>query len=124
MRRPILAGNWKMNTDLSEAVELASGLAARLQDISDRDVVLVPPFPFLPAVYDAVEGSPIAVGAQNCHAGGSGAFTGEVSVAMINSVKARFCLVGHSERRQYQGETDEECNQKIKALLSAGLTPI
>ena len=124
MRRPILAGNWKMNTDLSGAVELASTLGARLSDVADRDIVIIPPFPFLGAVCEAVEGSPIAVGAQNCHARESGAFTGEVSVSMIKSVKARFCIVGHSERRQYQAETDEECNEKIRALLSAGLTPI
>ncbi len=124
MRRTILAGNWKMNTDLASARELAAALRASVGDIADRDVVLIPPFPFLDAVVREVAGSRIGVGAQECRPEPKGAFTGDVSIPMIASCGAKYCLVGHSERRQYHAETNAGCNAKVKALLAAGLTPI
>lgn len=124
IRRPIIAGNWKMNTDRDSAAALARRLALGLRKIGDRDVLVIPPFPFIEAVVRAVESSPILVGAQDCRAQASGAFTGDISVSMIKSVGAAFCLVGHSERRRHHGEDSALCAEKIGALLSQGLTPI
>ncbi|MCZ7582490.1 MAG: triose-phosphate isomerase [Deltaproteobacteria bacterium] len=124
MRRPIVAGNWKMHTDLASAVALAKAVRAELADESAVDVVLIPPFPFLAAVAEAVAGSPVGVGAQDCRAESAGAYTGDVSPPMIASTGAAFCVVGHSERREYHAETNAGCNAKIRALLAANLTPI
>jgi triosephosphate isomerase (TIM) len=124
MRRPIVAGNWKMYTTLASAKDLASQLRAKLADLTDRDVVLIPPFPFIEAVARTLEGAPIKVGAQECRPEPEGAFTGDVSIPMIKSAGAAYCLVGHSERREYHGETNAGCNGKVKALLAAEVTPI
>ncbi len=132
MRKPIIAGNWKMFTTLPEARALATGLKDALGGAADVDVVLIPPFPLVAAVVEAVAGSPIEVGAQNLFVGRDkdgqptpfGAFTGEVSAPMIRSVGATYVVIGHSERRQYFGETDDGVNAKVHAALAAGLKPI
>ena len=128
MRKKIVAGNWKMNKNLSSAIELASGIASRLgeRELADHQgVVLCPPHPFLSAVKTAISGSAVRLGAQNCHQKASGAYTGEVSVDMLQSVGVEYVIVGHSERRAYNGEGDELLKAKADAVLaSAGLNLI
>ncbi len=125
-RRPILAGNWKLHGTIAEAVALAAGIRARLADadLDSRDAVLCPPFTAIEAVARTVAGSRLAVGGQDCFWEPKGAFTGEVSAEMIREAGAAFVIVGHSERRQYFGETDETVSRKVAAALRAGLTPI
>jgi triosephosphate isomerase len=122
-RRPIVAGNWKMNTTLEEAVELARALRASIADFDGVDRVVCPPFVWLAAVSAELRGSPIDVGAQNLHWEPKGAFTGEVAPAMVAQL-ARYVILGHSERRQYFGETDETVNRRVKAALAHDLRPI
>lgn len=122
-RKRIIAGNWKMNTDVSEAVALAEAVKQGYTRY-DVDVVLCPPFPNLYAVYGVIKDSPIALGAQNLFWEDKGAYTGEVSANMLKSVGCQFVIIGHSERRQYFGETDETVNKKIKKALAVGLIPI
>ena len=124
MRRLLTAGNWKMCLDLRGAIQLASGLKREVGDLAERDVVLFPPFPFLPDVCDVVQGTNIEVGAQNLHPEAQGAFTGEVSGPMLASVGCRWAIVGHSERRDLFGEKDAFLNKKLRAALGAGLKPI
>ncbi|MBI3241372.1 MAG: triose-phosphate isomerase [Chloroflexi bacterium] len=122
-RIPILAGNWKMNKTPVEAAELAASFAATLGNVAAAEVVLCPPFVSLPAVQAATRGTRLGLGAQDVHWEKSGAFTGEVSAPML----AGWCthvIIGHSERRQYFGETDETVNKKVKAALAHNLTPI
>lgn len=119
----IVAGNWKMHTDREGAVALATAVARGAEQGRSR-VVVAPPFPFLEAVLHAVEGTPVMVAAQNCHAEEKGAFTGEVSVPMLKGLGVKACIVGHSERRQYFGETDAEVARKVQALLKHDLLPI
>ena len=122
-RRPIVAGNWKMHCVVAEAVELA-------RDVRDRadgdavEIVLCPPFTALAPVAEALRGGSVLLGAQNVHAAASGAFTGEVSAAMLSDLGCRYVIVGHSERRQLFGETHDGVNRKARALLDAGLRPI
>jgi len=124
MRRLLMAGNWKMHLDLRGAIQLAAGLKRELADAADRDVVLFPPYPFLADVADVVENSNLEVGAQNLHPEPQGAFTGEVSAAMLASVGCRWVIVGHSERRDQFAEKDAFLNKKLRAALAAGLKPI
>ncbi len=124
MRKKIIAGNWKMNKTVGEAVDLAEAIKREIGDLRDVDVVLCPPFTALKAVSDVVSGSHIDLGAQNMHWEKSGAFTGEVSPAMLRDLYCHFVILGHSERRQYFGETDETVNRKAKAALASNLTPI
>jgi len=123
-RLPILAGNWKMNLLMQEASDLAGALAASVGHLADREVLLIPPFTALATVRAAIAGTRIALGAQNGHAEPSGAFTGEISMPMIRDCGCRYVLVGHSERRQFFGETNESCRLKIRAALEAELIPI
>ena len=123
MRRPIIAGNWKMNKTPDEARELVNALKPLVKDAS-VDVVVCPPFVCIPAVAEAVKGSNIKVGAQNVHFEKSGAFTAEVSVDMLNALGVEYVIVGHSERRQYFGETDEVVNKRALAALAGNITPI
>ena len=119
----VVAGNWKMNTTVSEAVALASGVKEGAATVPGVELVLCPPFVSLTAVRDAVQGSAVKVGAQNMHFQESGAFTGEVSPGMLQGL-CDYVILGHSERRQMFGETDESVNNKVKAAQAAGLKPI
>lgn len=122
-RRPIVAGNWKMNTTLSEAVALAQAIRGDVDALAGVDRVVCPPFVWLAAVADALTGSQIGVGAQNLHWEERGAFTGEVSPTMLAGL-VQYVIVGHSERRQYFAEDDTGVNRKTKAALACGLIPI
>ncbi len=123
MRTYIVAGNWKMNKTPAEAAELARALLTDLNAIAGVERVLCPPFVSLAAVAEVIRGTPIGLGAQNMYWKDAGAFTGEVSPVMLKGL-CQYVILGHSERRQYFGETDETVNQKVKAALSHGLTPI
>ncbi len=124
MRRKIIAGNWKMNKLRSEAVELVKGLIPLVADVRDVDIVVCPVYVSLSTVYDLIKDTNIALGAQDCFWEEKGAYTGEVSAPMLKDVGASYVVIGHSERRQYFGETDEWVNKKTRAALKAGLTPI
>lgn len=123
-RTPVLAGNWKMHCSIAEATALAGGLAGRVGDRADRLVVLAPPFTALAAVRRAIEGTRIALAAQDMHHEPRGAFTGEVSPTMLLDVGASHVILGHSERRSLFGETDEVVRRKVESALSHGLCPI
>ncbi len=123
MRVPLIAGNWKMNTTLSEATELVSKMLRELDEIDNVDKVLCPPFVSLAAVGELIKGSSIKLGAQNVYFEEKGAYTGEISPLMLVDL-CEFVIIGHSERRQYFSETGEIVNRKIKAALRAGLKPI
>ena len=124
MRRPFIAGNWKMNQDLAGALALVRALKAEAGKFPNVDIGVFPPFVYLPVVVNELRGSPIVAGAQNMHWEKSGAFTGEVSGQMIKDIGATHVIIGHSERRQFFGETDETVNKKLKAALAIGLSPI
>jgi triosephosphate isomerase len=122
-RTPIIAGNWKMNTLRADAVALARGVRERCDGISGVEKIVCPPYVYLRDVGDAIAGSTIALGAQNVYWEEKGAFTGEVSVMQVAEV-ARYVIIGHSERRQYFGETDETVNKRVASALAHGLKPI
>ena len=125
MRRKIVAGNWKMNTSVAEGVALAKAVAAGMPDVpSDVDIIVAPPFTHLVSVAEAVSGSRIAVAAQNCADEPKGAFTGEVSASMLAGAGCKYVILGHSERRQYYGETSEKLVKKMRLALAEGLKPI
>ncbi|MFQ6078702.1 MAG: triose-phosphate isomerase [Thermodesulfobacteriota bacterium] len=124
MRRPIIAGNWKMNKTVSEAVDFARQLRPLVADVRDTDIVVVPTFTALQAVAQEIDGSNIELGAQDVFWESSGAYTGEISPSMLKDVGCRYVIIGHSERRQYFGETNESVQRKIKASLAMGLCPI
>jgi triosephosphate isomerase len=124
MRRPFLAGNWKMYKTLPEALELVAGLKRELLDIKDKEIAVFPPYPILHTVARDLKNSNIGVGAQNLFWEEQGAFTGEISAKMLIDVGCKYVIIGHSERRQYFGETNETVNKKIFAALKAGLLPI
>ncbi|MBN1943292.1 MAG: triose-phosphate isomerase [Phycisphaerae bacterium] len=123
-RRKFIAGNWKMNTTQSGALALAEGLKDAIGGIDAMDLAVIPPSVYIPAVVEAVKGSRIAVGAQNMYFEESGAFTGEISAAMVQDVGCKYVLLGHSERRHVFGETDELINRKVKKALASGLDVI
>jgi len=124
MRKPFIAGNWKMNTDREGAVDLAGGLVSRLKDVETVDMAVCPPFVYLDAVAKALNSSNIALGAQNIYFEPNGAFTGEISCKMLKDVCCTYVIIGHSERRHKIGETDELINKKISAAITSGLLPI
>ncbi|MCF7887116.1 MAG: triose-phosphate isomerase [Candidatus Omnitrophica bacterium] len=124
MRKPFIAGNWKMNKTAVEAVDLASKLKENVGYFKDADILICPPYISLAATQEVIKDSVIDLGAQNMHWESQGAFTGEISPAMLKGVGAKFVIIGHSERRKYFSETSQEVNKKIKAAISAGLLPI
>ena len=123
MRKPIIAGNWKMNKTPSEARELVTALAPLVKD-AVCDVVVCTPAVNFAAVSEAIKGTNIKLGAQNMHWKESGAYTGELSAAMLRECGVEYVILGHSERRQYFGETDATVNLRTLAAVKAGLTPI
>ena len=123
-RRPIVAGNWKMNTTVAEAVALATSLRTVLHDVGPTEVVLCPPTVSLVSVHGVIHGTHLGLGAQNVHFETHGAHTGEVSVGMVASAGASYVIVGHSERRARFGDADEVVSRKVRAVRTGGLTPI
>ena len=124
-RRPLVAGNWKMHKTVSQARVLARELRDALDGESDGvEIVICPPFVALAAVADALDGTTIALGAQNVNANAEGAYTGEISPLMLREVGATHVIIGHSERRSHDNETDASVNRKVKSALAHGLTPI
>ena len=122
MRKKIVAGNWKMNTTVAEGVELAKAVAAASSQVpSQVGLVVAPPFTHLVSVAEALKGSKVELSAQNCADKEKGAYTGEVAVNMLTSAGCQWTILGHSERRQYYGETDEKLVEKTKLALAAGL---
>ena len=124
MRRPFIAGNWKMNLNRSQGVELAAALVAKAGDHAQVDIAVCPPAVYLEAVRAALGSSAIGLGAQNCHHEAKGAFTGEVAPQMLVDIGCRYVILGHSERRHIFRETNQDVNRKVIAALAAGLTPI
>jgi triosephosphate isomerase len=123
MRMPIIAGNWKMNTSVAEAVELVTGMKKRLNSISGVEKVLCPPFISLTTVKDLIKGTSIKLGAQNMYFELTGAYTGEISPVMLSGI-CEFVILGHSERRAHFGDSDQIVNKKVQAALGMQLTPI
>jgi triosephosphate isomerase (TIM) len=125
MRTKVIAGNWKMYKDLNEATELLNGLKSKLAALpTGVKAIVCPPFTSLALAQKLLEGSPIAFGAQNMSPEDEGAFTGEISQKMLKSVGCTYVILGHSERRQYFGETNESINKKAKKAIASGLIPI
>jgi len=124
MRKPLMAGNWKMNKTVTEAVSVVKALKSSIADVTDVEVLICPTFTALYAVNNEVKGSNINIGAQNLFWEPKGAFTGEISPTMVKDTGCSYVLIGHSERRQYFNETDETVNKKTKAALVTGLIPV
>jgi triosephosphate isomerase len=124
MRRPIITGNWKMYKKLSEATDFVKNLKPQVSDVHDRIIVVCPPFPALKDVSDEIRDSNVKLGAQNLFWEDEGAFTGEVSAPMLKAVGCQYVIIGHSERRQYFGETNETVNKKLFSALKHNLYPI
>ena len=123
MRTPFIAGNWKMNMSRAEATDFANALKEKYHDTDVRTAICAP-FVHLELLKNIFEGTDIKVGAQNCHFEDSGAFTGEVSVPMLEELGIDYCIIGHSERREYNNETDETVNLKLKRLFASSILPI
>lgn len=125
MRKNIVAGNWKMNTTVAEGVELAKAVVAKSSEVAEEvGLIIAPPFTHLYAVNEVVKGTKVGLSAQNCADHEKGAYTGEVAVNMISGLGCQYTILGHSERREYYGETDQTLCTKIKLALEAGLSPI
>ena len=122
MRKKIVAGNWKMNTTVPEGVELAKAVVEKSAQLPENvGLIVAPPFTHLASVASVLKGSKVQLSAQNCADHEKGAYTGEVSVSMLASVGCQWTILGHSERRQYYGETDEKLVEKVKLALAGGL---
>ena len=124
MRHPFIAGNWKMHKTVHESVVYVKEFRSLVKDITDVEIVLAPAFTALHACAEAARNSTVGIAGQNLHWEKQGAFTGEVSVTMVREAGADYVLIGHSERRQFYGETDQTVNRKLRAALSAALIPI
>jgi triosephosphate isomerase (TIM) len=124
LRKVIIAGNWKMNKTSAEAESLVKELKEDLSGVSDVDIVVIPPVVSLLKVRDIISGTNILLGAQNMHWEEKGAFTGEISGPMLKEIGVNYIIIGHSERRQYFGETDQIVNRKVQAAFSYKLNPI
>lgn len=123
-RKPVIAGNWKMHTLPSEGVKLAADLVSALHEADEIEVVIAPPYTHLSLVGQSIKNSPVKLAAQNLNAGDFGAFTGEISSPMLKELGCEYVIIGHSERRQYYGETDQSVNEKIIAAIDHNLIPI
>jgi triosephosphate isomerase len=124
MRRVIIAGNWKMNKNIGESIELANSIKRSVYDIEEVEIVVCPPFVSLSDVHEVIMETNVKLGAQDCYWEKEGAFTGEVSSLMLKDAGCEYIIIGHSERRQFFGETNETVNKKVKAVLKEGLKPI
>jgi len=124
MRRPIIAGNWKMFKTRQETSAFFDALIPEIQNVEHCDIVVAPPFTALATAVEEADGTRVAISAQDVHWENDGAFTGEVSVAMLLEIGCAYVIIGHSERRQYFAETDEWVNRKLRAALKGGLRPI
>ncbi|MFC1752091.1 triose-phosphate isomerase [Thermoproteota archaeon] len=124
MRKPVIAGNWKMNTTYNEALTLALSISNQLENNIKSDVILCPPFVYINEIKEIIKHSNIKLGAQNIYPKNQGAFTGEISPEMLVSLGCKYVIIGHSERREYFSESNSFINQKIKACLSHNLIPI
>jgi triosephosphate isomerase len=124
MRRPVIAGNWKSYKTQAEARSYFAAFVPLVAGSTHCDIIVAPAFTALAASVEAVKGTAISISAQNVHGEPEGAFTGEVCASMLVEVGCRAVIIGHSERRQFFGETDESANKKVKVALAAGLTPI
>jgi len=122
--KPFIAGNWKLNKTVSEALEFISSLKEACQGITEAEIVAIPPFTALSPISSLIQDSSITLGAQNLFWEDRGAYTGEISASLLLDAGCSYVVIGHSERRQYFGETNETVNKKIKASLSSGLIPI
>lgn len=123
-RKAVIAGNWKMNMTPSEAKKLIDELIPLTENKNGCDIIICVPFVDIATAVDAVKGTNIKVGAQNVHFADKGAYTGEISASMLKECGVEYAVIGHSERRQYFGETDETVNLRLKAALAAGIVPI
>ena len=124
MRKPLMAGNWKMNKTVEEAAGMVKALKAAVANVSDVEILVCPAFTALYAVNNEIKGSNINLGAQNLFWEAKGAFTGEISPAMVKEAGCSYVIIGHSERRQYFAETDETVNKRVKAAFANGLIPV
>ncbi len=124
MRRPIIAGNWKMNKTIDQSLDLVTKLKSEVAKVNDLDIVVCPPFTSLFAVGKAIRGTNIFLSAQDVYWEEKGAYTGEVSPGMLTGVGCRYVIIGHSERRQFFAETNQSVNRKVKTALKFSLTPI
>jgi triosephosphate isomerase len=124
MRKKIVAGNWKMNTSISKGEQLVAEIVEKSNGVEGVLLVVAPPFTHLTKVADKLNGSLVALSAQNCAAETSGAYTGEVAASMVADTGAEYCILGHSERREYYGETDETLNKKLAQCFANNLAPI
>ena len=124
MRKPVIAGNWKMHNTISEALDLVRGIKVQVEGVADVEIIVAPVYTSLVSVAAELKGSNIHVASQNIFWEEKGAFTGEIAPNMITDAGCSHAIIGHSERRQYFGETDETVNKRVKAALAAGLIPI
>ena len=124
MRKKVIAGNWKMNKTNAEAVEMLTELKELVKGIDNVGIIIGAPFTALSDAVKAVKGSNIAIAAENVYPKDSGAYTGEVSPSMLKAIGVEYVILGHSERREYFKESDEFINEKVKAVLAAGMLPI
>ena len=123
MRKPVIAGNWKMHNTISESLELVKGIKPQVADVTDVEIIVSPVYTALASVSAELKGSNINVASQNIFWEEKGAFTGEIAPNMITDAGCTHAIIGHSERRQYFGETDETVNKRVKAALAAGNLP-
>jgi triosephosphate isomerase len=123
-RKPIIAGNWKMNKTSAEARDLTGKIIPLVSGVTDREIILAPPFTALPAVAETVKGTNMLLAAQDLFWEDKGAFTGQISAEMLLDLGCKYVIIGHSERRQFFGETDETVNNKVRQALNKGLLPI
>ena len=124
MLTPLIAGNWKLNNTLTESVELVGALKTMVKDVENVEILVSPPFTAISMLATKLAGSNVRLGAQNCYFEESGAYTGEVSAPLLKDAGCDYVIIGHSERRQIFGESNETINRKVKAVLSAGLSCI